>query len=233
MGHPDGQNYAIWRGPDFNAQATFMLSAATPFNAQGLITNFASLCINFAANVPLGGRVVVQWFTDATLAIPLGSMVWRVANGQSLNVIVPAVGNFVTVAITTTNVGAVGCPISVYPTNTSVGVTSYWSVGNFVQNPNVSIPASSVLKFQLPYVAEGSGYCMGIDPNATGHLQLKINFADETFTFLGVIGQINTLAGPVAIQFIANPNPIYVSIQNTDGAAAHACTFYCGVDGRI
>src|SRR5579864_5313138 len=101
MGHPDGQNYAIWRGPDFLASANFLLSSGNPFMAQGLITNYASLCINFACNVPNGATVVAQWFTDATEAIPIGSMTWLVPNGYALRVIVPGVGNFVTVSITT------------------------------------------------------------------------------------------------------------------------------------
>jgi hypothetical protein len=233
MGHPDGQNYAIWRGPDFLASASFALSNANPFMAQGLITNFASLCINFAADLPAGATVVVQWFTDSTEAIPVGQVTWLVPNGYELHVIIPAIGSFVTVAITTTSVPAFNCPISVYPTNTSVGVTSYWAVGNFVQRSNVVIPAATTSQFNLPYIAEGNGYVYGIDPGATGHLQLSVRDYDQAGVLQGVIAQINTLAGPITQNFIAPAFAVAVTIQNTDGAVAHNCGFYLAIDGRI
>lgn len=233
MGHPDGQNYAIWRGPDFNAAANFPLSNSNPFMAQGLITNFASLALNVAANVPNGITVVVQWFTDATETIPLGSMTWLVPTGYKLNVIVPAMGNFCTVAMTTSNVASVNCPLSVYPTNSSVGVTSYWNTGNFVQKVNQSIPANTTLQFNLPNVAEGSGYCMGIDPGSTGKLQLVVKAIDQSSSIQGIIAQINTLASPIVVNFIAPAMGVALTVLNTDVANPHACDFYIAIDGRI
>src|SRR5712691_5421853 len=102
-GYPDDQDYADWRGP-LTAAQQFTVTIATPVTISDNITNFGSLLIRCTA--PVGGvSVILQFFTDSTLATQVGSMSWTVSGGALLLSVVPALGNFYTIQLTTSQAG--------------------------------------------------------------------------------------------------------------------------------
>jgi hypothetical protein len=231
-GHPDDQAYASWRGPDFAAAGGFPLSNANPFTTQGFITNFASLALFCNISSPGGVQVSVNFYTDDTMAISVGGFSWAVPFGVLLHVIVPGLGNFVKVTITTTDLPVHNANIAVYPTNTPVAVAAYQGAGDYVQGFNVSVPASATVTALLPYVAGGAGYVFLADRNSTGHLTGRVVTVKADGTSQARLVDWNTLASFQSQEFAAPEQSIRVEVDNTDGAAAHTVNYFCSVGGR-
>jgi hypothetical protein len=231
-GHPDGQNYAIWRGPSFAASNAFSLSNSHPFTAQGQITNYASFVIYAAPTNPGGTTVTVNFYTDSTQTISLGGFSWTLPGNSLLHVTVPGLGNFCTVSITTSDVASATMFVAVYPTNTPVEAPSYAGPGNFVQGFNVNVPASSTITAVLPYVSEGKGYIFIADHNSTGHLTGRIVTTNAAGGSVARLIDWNTLSSFQAQEFVCPATPIRLEVDNTDAAAAHTVNYFLAVDGR-
>jgi hypothetical protein len=231
-GHPDDQAYASWRGPDFAASSGFPLSNGNPFQTQGFITNFASFAIFCAPTNPGGATVVVNFYTDDTLTIPVGGFSWAVPNGTLLHNVIPGLGNFVVIHITTTDAAANTMQIAVYPTNTPVGAPSYSGPANYVQGFNVNVAASSTVTALLPYVAAGKGYIFLADRLSTAHLTGRIVTVRADGTSQARLVDWNTLTPFQSQEFVAPGQALRVEVDNTDGAASHQVNYFCSVDGR-
>ena len=231
-GHPDGQNYAIWRGPQFLASVSQGLNSVTPINASGQVTNFASLVLNVNGGSASGVTVTVSWFTDQTATLLLFNQVWNVPAGTQLSVIIPCVGNFVQVQITTPAVPIIHIAVSIYPTNTPVSAPRYFSVGNEVSGNFRSIAASTTVIASLPRIASGEGHFFLRDDVNSG----KFNIAIGTLNLDGTFNIPMVTQDPLTTGFFGDlrcpDDPLGIFIQNLDGVAAHTLTYLFNVDGR-
>lgn len=232
MGHPDGQNYAIWRGPDFFANPTFPLSASNPATGQGQITNFASVYISTFANNPGGISVVVQWFADAAMTLPVRAFGWSIPAGYGLACIIPAEGNFVQVKFTTTDVGATNSPITVLPTNTIVSQVRYIDVNNNNTNVLFSVPANATVTLPLHFVMAGKGHVYVQDVASSG----KLAYAVAALNVAGaVIGNVIAVAQPIVQDFREFNVPefaLQLRITNTDAVNPHNASALIGIIDR-
>lgn len=231
-GHPDGQNYAIWRGPDFLATNAFNLSASNPCNVQGQVTNYASLIVNVFANNPGGIAVQVEFWTDSTLSIATLQLNWQLPQGVGLNVILPCLGNFVTAIITTPDVAATTSPISILPTNSVVQKPQYQTPGNRINSLTTSIPASTTVIIPMTWIAAGEAHVFFKDIAASGKLQYQVIEVAQNKTRAGTLFENDIPVTISQADMATSDVSIGMSITNTDAAAAHNAQYYLTVDAR-
>lgn len=231
-GHPDGQNYAIWRGPDFLVNTALGVSASVPLHVAGQVTNYASIFLTVNPTTCPDIVVSVKWYTDSTLTVLIKSHSWKVPLQTELSCIIPALGNFVTLDATTVSVPGGTVQVSLLPTNTPADAIRYLSTGNRVQRFQLSVPASSTVTDTLPEVVAGNGYIYIADPNTTAHLTGRIVTLDETGASVTRLISWNTLTAFQAQQFTTDAEALRVEVDNTDAAAPHVVNYYVSVDGR-
>jgi hypothetical protein len=232
MGHPDGQNYALWRGPDFFASQAAHVDSTHPIVAQGLITNFASVIINVLAPFTPGVTVKVQFFTDATMTIQTWNFTWGVAPGRFLDMTVPAQGNFVKVTVTTTDPVGYSITIAIIPSNNIVPRVVYGDQNNATGNLLFSVGISATTVFPLPNLVAGKGWVYCQDVTSSG----KISYAVATIDVNGaVVNNIIAVANPLIIDFHEFTAPdlcLALRVTNNDGVAAHNASAYINVIDR-
>lgn len=231
-GHPDGQNYAIWRGTIFLANVTQAISNAAPINVQGQVTNFASLAINIAGGTAGGVTATVTWFTDQTATQQTAIQSWIIPAGCQLGVIVPCLGNFVKIQITTPTAPVTTIAVAIYPDNTPVSAPSYvWENGQIGQLA-LSIPAGGSTIVLMPQVMSGRGHYYFVDGTSSTHLSAHV----ITVTQAGAIStRLASAFAPFTVfqgDFVVSGEPIGVLISNNDGAAAHLVDYALMLDGR-
>ncbi len=231
-GHPDGQNYAIWRGPNFIATGVAPLSSASPINAQGQVTNYASVMLNFAGAPVAGADVVVNFYTDSTLSRELTFFEWTVPPGADLHVLMPAIGNFVTLSIQTTNIAQQLCPVSMYPTNTPATRLEYPVVGNVNGNLNENIALNSSIIHTLPFIAAGKGHVHFSDVTASGKLSYQVVTLDHNGARDKILVSGNAPVTSVGTDFAAPDRALGISVNNADLAAVHAAEWSLHVDSK-
>ncbi len=222
-GHPDDQAYAVWRG-DVIAAQQYTITIAAPVTISGLITNFASLLIRCTA--PAGGvSAILQFFTDAGQATQVGSMAWTVSGGALLLSVVPALGNYFTLQLTTSQAGNQTVNASVLPVNLPTAVTKYPKINNAVAGQTISVPAGQTITANLPQICEGNGYAYFKPLDATGKLDCRVRELNEAGN--GVFDLVSATAplGETERSFMASFRPVQVAIINTDGAAAHSLDY--------
>lgn len=231
-GHPDGQNYALWRGPNFIANPTFPLSNSNPCIVAGQVTNYSSLMFNLQCNVVGGVSIAIAYFTDQAMTNQVFAQGWVLPQNGVLNVILPIAGNYVQLTVTTPTVAATNTPISLYPTNTPTHKRSYLTTGNVIQGFNVSVPASSTITALLPFLAAGHGYVFISDRASSGHLTGRVVTVGQNGNAIARLIDYNTLVATQAQLFIAPEYMIRIEVDNSDAAAAHNVNYYLSADGR-
>lgn len=231
-GHPDGQNYAIWRGPDFFASQAVHIDSTHPVNASGQVTNYASLIITLQSLTTPGITVTVTWFTDQTQAIQIAQQNWIVPPGYFLDLITPCMGNFVTVKMVTTDAVGANCSVAVMPTNTTTPVTRYLGQGNHVTAGNLSIAANAVVLFPLVYVSAGKGHLFFQDIAASTKLEFILFYTDIAGVRSSDILRQDAPVGIFQADFNVADLPVGLRVQNTDAAAAHNVGFELIIEDR-
>lgn len=231
-GHPDGQNYAIWRGPDFFASSAQHVDSATPIVAQGLVTSYASLVVNANSAITGGITVTADWYTDATFAIRTVRQQWDLPTLMNLDAILPCLGNFVQVVISTTSVAGGSIPASIYPTNTPVDAPRYVSTKNILGGNAVVVPAATTLEFTLPAIGAGKGHVYFEDVTASTKLTAKVATLKIDSTQDRPLVNIPNPVTSFQSDFNAPDLPVGIFIANGDGVAAHNCNYSLHIDGR-
>lgn len=231
-GHPDGQNYALWRGPNFVNVLNFPLSAANPLQVSGQVTNYASLIIDVFGNPVNGLSVLLEWFADTALTKSITNQGWDVCAGQSLEAIVPCIGNAVRITVSTTTVASTGTPISFFPTNTPAQNNQYFGTDNQVQGLSVSIPAGTFPTIRMPWVMQGQGHVYFRDVAASAHLTLNVITLNADGTRKSILQDAVQPVTGAAFDFTAPGEPIGLQIVNSD-VVAHTCHYFCAIDGRV
>lgn len=231
-GHPDGQNYAIWRAPDFFANTAIHVDSTHPAVGQGIVTNYASVFLNVLPVTCPNIIVDLDWYVDSTLAIHIKNQRWRVPLGSELGIIAPAAGNYAIMTASTTSVAGGTCNISMFPTNTPAQSPRYPNTGNRVQQFNFSVALSSTHVDLLPQIMAGNGYIYAADRNSTGKLTARLVTVDEIGNSLARLISWNTLTAFQAQQFTIDGQALRFEVDNTDAVAAHVVDYFVSVDGR-
>lgn len=231
-GHPDGQSYALWRGTPLFASSSVAVSNGNPIIKSGLITNFASIRIRASTSPANGMTVNCQYFTDPTLIVPVGGYSWGVPTGMSLDVLAPALGNFVQVTVSTTTVAVFNIALAILGMNVGVSYPTYPFPTNDVESNSTSVAASSSLIVPLLFVMAGRCHFSFRDINSS----TKLSFFVSVYNLDGTVGEpiIPNLApqGQGFEDFTIDATPLCVNIANGDAAAAHNAGYFLSIDGR-
>lgn len=234
MGHPDFQSYANWRGPIIASQTAFPLSPANPFHVETVVTNYASLFLRVtgAAFNGIPALIVCMFYTDSTKAIQLDSFVWQTTFNAELSVLVPVLGNYMTLDITTTTAGPTNTRITCIPQNLAPTSCSYTPAGSEAIGQNVLVAASTELDAIMPVIREGRISAYVRDTAGSAKFNINLNELDQTGAVISEFASLPLLAAPATIEALGGTNPIRLRIFNTDGAAGHTVNYRLIGDGR-
>jgi hypothetical protein len=231
VGHPDFQDYAVWRGDPLITMFNVPFGAGQSFQQSGPVGAFPSFQIH-AKFAQAGCVITVTFYLDAALTEQLATYEWVPDANMSLDVILPAMGDYVTVTFgnplgvgTTGTVAAWPCALPtskpVYPAaetpvplvafqgSIAAGTTQNLEPGALVAGPAMLVMANesaNTWNCQLRYM----------DPVTLAFLQ----FARWDGSALGLAD-----SRPV----ILPPCPVQIQFKNT-GAAAATCVvgLVCG-----
>lgn len=231
-GHPDYQNYANWRGPLIASNTAWPLTQANPFTASAVVTNYASLCLDITTVNTQGANVNLTYYTDSAHTVAVGSQSWDISPNVELSVMVPVLGNFVILTITTVNPGAGNVSVLCFPTNTPVVSARYQHVGAHQHGTAVSVLALSTQQFVMPRIVEGPMTFFYRDRTTSNKLSFALFLANND----GSAGDRLYFDGPPAtvqtVQLLGHNQPMLFQCNNTDTVTAHTFDFSWTVDGR-
>lgn len=230
-GHPDDQTYANWRGPLLSAFSTYNLKNTTPVNVAGYVTNFQSLLLSVSIAGAAGYQITASWFTDATQNILVATNTWTVSASQQIQMLTPILGNYVTLALTTTSVPGFNINVGFAPTNIAVPSTKYVNSGNINFITSFNVPANTSSIFPLQYVSEGRMHWYASDLAGSGKIQLRISMLTAAGTEAATIDQVNTLTTQANGDVTLPAQGVGIVFQNTD-VVVHAVKFFIAADGR-
>jgi hypothetical protein len=228
--HPDWQAYANWRGPTFATSFQFPLSSSNPYNIADYVTNYQALIVNVAGEPAGGLQVLIEFYTDATQTIFMGEHLWEVPSACALFAIVPVLGNYCVVNVTTPTTGTTDTTIVIVPSNTPAPSVRYNVEQNYVTGWNQSIAAGTTKFVPFPYISEGPSSFMFTDNGGSGKFDTYLAFQTQAgaegnpFILYGANNQIN-------FEFIAPRAAIGIAMTNTD-TVAHSASWYLCIDGR-
>jgi hypothetical protein len=233
VGFPDFQAYANTTGLPIVDQPAFSLSNATPFSANGSISSYVSARMRvFPSGSARGCTATATYYSDAALTDAVGSYQWIVAAPSGLAVLIPNLGPYVRISVTTTTVGAFNCLIQFTPQSTSCSSPRYLAVGNEANMVNVSIPASTTQSVFLPFVAEGPGYWMVFPRDASAKLNVQVWEVGQNGGQSVKCDEQDAIAVPVNRQIFGANQVMGLFVTNTDGVSAHALDARLVIDGR-
>lgn len=216
-GHPDFQDYATWRGPTI-AASTVNVTSGSPATFTGYVTNFASVFFGCALNSGSGVTITANWFTDATMTFRVAQKIFVLNSGNFVNQVMPNLGNFLQVVISTGQAGTQVVFVSVVPQNIPVGklvgprgTTSTGGVGTSVLN-------AAQPSFALTEVLDGDGILSVATSVTNANLGL---FVDQQAEGGGTIYHLAETSGNVAEQqlyFKAISQPVVFTVHNFTGS---------------
>lgn len=233
VGYPDDQAYPNVVGPSIADVPAFSLSAATPFSASGYITNFGSARVR--CKIPSAGNgavATVTYYADASLADQLGSYSWTFGQGAELSAIVPNLGNFVVIGVTTTIGPAFNCQIQLTPLTVAVHRVEYPVTGNEAVVTNHSIGAGNTFVVSMPFVVEGNAHVFVYPHDASGKVNAEVDELHQDGTVAHkIVGHDGAL--PTAewdLDFQATNGILQLALTNTDtvGHTVDACLVVTG-----
>lgn len=218
-GHQDYQAYAQWRGPVF-AAVTPGITIASPYHTEEYVTNFASVYLSAKLTSGTGFTVVMTFYTDATKTVVLRTMTWILCFSTTrLSVIVPALGNYVALDITTAQAGTQQATIALVPLNIAPAHDTYVETDAEAEGTAVSIPGSGTLTVNIPGLVKGTGYCLVSPANNTDLNSLTVFSLSESGGSLGRLGRVNAMAGVQQFFFQAPTEVVQLVISNANAAA--------------
>lgn len=234
IGYPDDQSFPNATGAAIADQQAFSLSAATPFAASGFITNFSSMRVRVnPSGAGNGCFVTVTYFADATLADSLGRYSWTVAATSQLSAIVPTLGPFVQIQVTTTIGPAFNCQIQATPLTVAVAKIEYPVTGNEGFMNNHSIGAGNTFTVILPFVVEGAAHVFVYPHDASGKINAEVDELAQDGTIINKITGKDALTNVAEwnADFQASNHPLQLAVTNTD-AVGHTVDAALVVTGR-
>lgn len=222
QGHPDYQDYAIWRGPlTVDGFQTVSVGAGYTLTPNLNCTNFASvlLCIT---GITGAGITVAAGFAGGAVNTP--SNFWTLLPGQQLYVLLPAATNRFFLSITTAQAGTQHFNLLVAPTNTPATRITYLNQNNSMHDVSRTLAAGAAMSYVLPYVQEGEIEAMLQPQDTSGKLEMAVTGLGENG--LAAYAANLQFAGLVPFQtqaqrVLVGPDPVLIVVQNDDVANPH------------
>jgi hypothetical protein len=228
IGYPDDQLLSIWRGAPLG-QGTATITTAAPLTVQGWVTNFASLALFVNLTNGIGVTIRVQFYTDDTLAVALQTYVFVVSTvGVGVNVVIPAVGDYVVATIMTGQAGNNPVLYNVEPCNVPVTKPTYQGSPNSADALAASIGAGASVVVTLPYVIEGQGQIFVQNATAGVSFNIEADSLLESGALSSNLARATAITGSGNLTFLAPSAPTQMTIKNND-AAAHNFSWHCQV----
>lgn len=227
-GHPDFQDYAQWRGP-FLINTAWTCNNASPFTAEQIVTNFASVYLSITQTSGTGVTVFCQFYSDSSFTFLVGQKAWILNPNLPLNVMVPAMGNYCKLVIQTSQAAAAGGTVLFAPTNIIIGKVTYPQLTLTKEANNQTVGAGVTMPFPVIGIQEGPGI-LYVNPRTGGSTQvITLDSLNEAGNVQYHIVQFPAITVPTTINFIATPTPMVINIDNTGAGAANYdinCTCY-------
>jgi hypothetical protein len=228
VGYPDNQLLSIWRGTPLG-QGTFTVTTVASLVVQGWVTNFASLALFANLQNGVGVTIRTQFYTDDTLAVALQTYVHVLSTvGVGVDVVLPAMGDYVVVTIFTGQAGNNPVIYSIEPTNTPVTKPTYQGSPNSIDALAASIGAGVSQVIQLPYVMEGNGQLFVQCGNAGTSFNMEADSILESGALSSNLARSTAITGSGNLTFLAPSSPVQMTIKN-NGAAAEPFSWHCQV----
>lgn len=229
-GHPDFQSYTQWRGPIL-FKGAYSITSPQSTGSSGFVTNWASLLIRVVLTSGTGVTVTVTYYDDQTLTNKAGTYQWICSFAPvTLSVVVPNLGNWAVVSISTGQAGANAGTAYVAACNLLVPGPRYQVTPNAASGFSVNIIAGATLSTLLPYVAEGNGTVFAQCSVATAPYTVEVDHLNEGANILDEPARVASVTGPQLLNYIASAYPLLLKITNND-AAAHTYTYHAQVLG--
>jgi len=220
---PDWQGYSQWRA----SQGTVIdetISIGNPFTSKVVVTNWASFNLYAVLNSGTGFTIIVTWYNDADYTQAADTQVWVLNDSSILNVTLPCLTPYAQIEFTTGESGNQTITSYFTPQNLAVTKATYLSEGNVVSELGVTLEASDVATYQVPYVMTGPASVSLVPYDASGKLLLSVNYYGENGDQLAACYQ--SFAPDVESQgvsglFYTPAYPVKLVVTNTDASASH------------
>ena len=230
IGYPDFQAYPAVRGPVYAAQG-FSVTSAAPATKGEYVTSFASVYLSLYLSSGTGVTVSVAFYTDSTLAAKTATWQYTVTLDVTLSVVLPVLGNYFVLEISTGQSGTQAGDYSLIPSQLQYPVQRY-PTPVVPQSGNVTIGASGSEQYGFAYVMEGNGYLNVVANDTSGQIWATVRELGENNSpadYLAAGFLPTTDLESLTLTWIAGTAPVVIYLLNTDSGASHQCTYY----GRI
>lgn len=222
-GYPDWQTYAKWQGDAIvSTQGTMPVTGTTtygPFsvkNYQGLLVHISGGGVNH--------QLYVYWYADEAGTFEVNHEVWDFSNGESMQVMIPALAPYVIIVSKFYNDATSNLSLWVAPSNVNVGAQQYQgrSYGHELVQGSQAVGATSAVTDQtfniyggpatlVCHHAANSNWHVFVrqwdSASATWQNIVEINGVDYGRTF---VGRISLPARGIQVQ-----------VSNNDSASQH------------
>lgn len=233
VGYPDDQAFTNATGPPIADNPAFSLVTGSPFTAAGFITNFQSARVRVVpSGTTIGATCTISYFADATLADLLGTYTWIIAPTGGLAAIVPTLGPYVQITVSTVSAVANNTAIQLTPMTAPCASVRYLAVGNDAVALNVSIAASGNAVITTPFVAEGPGYWYFNPRDNAAKLNAVMWDLSENGSRVSQLDQVQGAVAATNRPLMGAPRLLQLQVTNTDAAAAHSFDARICIDGR-
>lgn len=220
-GYPDFQDLPSWRSNN-------LLAAGFPTLPVGLTTqgpfatfNYASVGVRVSASLN-GITVTLNWWQDQARTLLVAAESWEVNTNTGLLVIVPVKGAYLDVQLNNRAASSQTAQTYVWGVNLQTPVPRYPTGADVIALNNVSVPASTTNNYWRTFLHSGQAmlYLEALD--ASAKLSVFVQTQDSQLNTLARLFRVTGLTGILNVAFPCPPQIVFLTVTNTDGAAAHS-----------
>jgi hypothetical protein len=218
LGYPDYQDYPNWRGQVY-AAGSFSIQSASPKTVAEYVTNYASTYIFCQCTALTGVTLTVTFYTDATESIQCGQMVWVINEGCFVSTIIPNLGNYISVVVSTAAVMAQTATLIISPTGLATAYPVYPTPNTGLVLTGQTCDSSLPYSDTLAQVRDGTGFIYFNPEAGAANYTIIINEMSEQGAIIGAVFKVNAPTGPFTGNFIAGTNPLQINVTSTSATA--------------
>lgn len=217
-GSPDFQGYTNWRAIA-QAPVSALYNPGSTLVFQGVTTNYNGIYLSAAATAG-NGTLVVQWFSDTGATILLASQSFNFFGTNTLDVILPVLGNSVQVSVLVQPANTLSIGITIQSVNTQAVKPTYVKTPGVDAALGQTINATSVKDFRITEIAAGMA-TLFVNPGTAGAAVIVTVIG---YTAVGTVAAelaiAPSMAGAQHINFQVPAMSIAVRFNNTSGGAS-------------
>lgn len=218
-GYPDFQGYSSFKG-------TPLVAAHTVRNA-GLFTigdvnlsNYGS--VNVFVDVTVGtGELQIQWWSDSTKTILIDQYNIPAITAATINLCMPAISSFITVAIDVLGGAAMTVAHMVTPSNAIPPTLMDPAVPVQTGFTSKSLAAGATDTSLAEYVIPGEAWLSFSPDAATGKLDCTVQSLDNLGAVAFNVAHFIAPTAPINVPIMLPLAPVQLVVHNTDGVSAH------------